>query len=205
MCPFSGKTDNFEFFDPNLPKNWFWGWNFKNLSADSRSAPSRDHVCQFSVKMDNFEFFGNCSIMCNILVLITLRVLQRAGWRLKLAGWRWVHGLVIPIFSIWRKNNISFLRYLDFCGFVKSTDFKICDVFKGIASKGISTYAYFFWILSTLKKKFGQILVCYKTNISNMLLALDWKLETSSRLFYDLLKWQYCKIWQFLIVSIYNF
>ena len=33
------------------------GWNFKNLSADSRSAPLRDHVCQFSVKMDNFEFF----------------------------------------------------------------------------------------------------------------------------------------------------
>ena len=54
---FSGKTDNLGFFDPNFPKNWFWGRNFKNLSADSRSAPPRDHVCQFSVKMDNFEFF----------------------------------------------------------------------------------------------------------------------------------------------------
>ena len=41
-----------------MPKNGFWGWNFKNLSADSRSAPPRDHACQFSVKMDNFEFFG---------------------------------------------------------------------------------------------------------------------------------------------------
>ena len=57
VCQFSGKTNNFDFFDPNLPKNGFWGWNFKNLSADSRSAPPRDHVCQFSVKMDNFEFF----------------------------------------------------------------------------------------------------------------------------------------------------
>ena len=57
MCQFSGKTDNFDFFNPNLPKNRFCGRNFKNLSVDSRSAPPRDHVCQFSVKMDNFEFF----------------------------------------------------------------------------------------------------------------------------------------------------
>ena len=28
--------------------------------------------------------------MCNILVQILLKVLQRAGWRLKWAGWRWV-------------------------------------------------------------------------------------------------------------------
>ena len=58
MCQFSGKTNNFDFLDPNLPKNGFWGLNFKNLSADSRSAPPRDHVCQFPAKMDNFEFFG---------------------------------------------------------------------------------------------------------------------------------------------------
>ena len=31
MCQFSGKTDNFHFFGPNLSKNEFWGWNFKNL------------------------------------------------------------------------------------------------------------------------------------------------------------------------------
>ena len=46
------------FFDPNLPKNGFWGQNFKNLSADSTSVPPRDLLCHFSVKMDNFEFFG---------------------------------------------------------------------------------------------------------------------------------------------------
>ena len=33
--------------------------------------------------------------------------------------------------------------------------------------------------------KFGQILVCCMTNISNMFLAEDWRLETSCRLFYD--------------------
>ena len=36
--------------------------------------------------------------------------------------------------------------------------------------------------------KFGQILVCCMTNISNMFLAECWRLETSSRLFYDFIK-----------------
>ena len=50
------------------------------------------------------------------------------------------------------------------------------------------TYAYFFWILSPIKMKFGQILVCCMTNISNMFLAECWRLETSSRLFHDFIK-----------------
>ena len=58
MCQFSDKTDNFDFLGPNLPKNGFLGWNFKNLSLDLESAPPRYHVSQFLVKMDNFEFFG---------------------------------------------------------------------------------------------------------------------------------------------------
>ena len=58
MHQFSDKTDNFEFLGLNLPKNGFWGLNFKNLSLDSESAPSIYHVCQFSVKMDNVYFFG---------------------------------------------------------------------------------------------------------------------------------------------------
>ena len=37
-------------------------------------------------------------------------------------------------FLIGRKNNISFLRYLDFFFFVKSTDFKIYDLIIGIAT-----------------------------------------------------------------------
>ena len=52
MCQVLGKTDNFDFLDPSMPRNGFWGQNFKNLNADSR-----DHICQFLVKMDNFEFF----------------------------------------------------------------------------------------------------------------------------------------------------
>ena len=57
MYHFLGKMDKFHFFVASLPKNVFWGWNFKNLSVDLESAPPRYHVCQFSGKTDNFEFF----------------------------------------------------------------------------------------------------------------------------------------------------
>ena len=53
-----GKSDNFDFFGPNLLKNGFWGGSFINLSPDSESAPPRELVDQFSAKMDNFKFFG---------------------------------------------------------------------------------------------------------------------------------------------------
>ena len=43
-------------------------------------------------------------------------------------------------------------------------------------------------ILSPIKMKFGQIWVCCMTNISNMFLTECWRLETSSRLFYDFIK-----------------
>ena len=36
-------------------------------------------------------------------------------------------------FFIWRKNNASFSRYWDFCVFVKSADFKMCDMIISIA------------------------------------------------------------------------
>ena len=77
VCQFSGKTDNLDFFDPNLPKNGFWGRNFKNLSPGSELPLPGYHLCRFSVKTDNGNF------TCDILVFITLKVLQRAGWKLK--------------------------------------------------------------------------------------------------------------------------
>ena len=58
MCQFSSKTDNFNFFGPNLPKNRFWGTNFKYLSPDLESAPRRYHGCQAPGKTGNFEVFG---------------------------------------------------------------------------------------------------------------------------------------------------
>ena len=56
MCQFSRKTNNFHFFDPNLPKNEPWGQNFQNLSPDLESASPSSLTSQFSVNIDNFEF-----------------------------------------------------------------------------------------------------------------------------------------------------
>ena len=48
--------DNFEFVGPNLPKNGFWGRNFKNLSLDLESASLRYFEHQFTDRTDNFEY-----------------------------------------------------------------------------------------------------------------------------------------------------
>ena len=50
------------------------------------------------------------------------------------------------------------------------------------------TYAWLFWILSTIKMKLDKILVCCMTNISKLFLAQYWRLETSFRPFYDFFK-----------------
>ena len=56
---FLDKTDNFEFLGPNLPKNGFWGRNFKNLSLDSESASLRCYVHQFSDKFAQKWILGS--------------------------------------------------------------------------------------------------------------------------------------------------
>ena len=53
---------------------------------------------------------------------------------------------------------------------------------------GSYAYGYFFWILSNIKMKFGQILVCWMRNISNMFSTQCWRLKTSSRPFYDFIE-----------------
>ena len=72
-------------FRTKFVQKWIFGCrSFKNLSLDLESAPPIYHVCQFSVKTLNF--WCNCPITCNILVLITFRVLQIAGWSLNDLG-----------------------------------------------------------------------------------------------------------------------
>ena len=57
---------------------------------------------------------------------------------------------------IWRKNNVSFSRYQDFVLLWN------LHISKSVMSYNASqTHAYFFWILSPIKMKFGQILVCW--------------------------------------------
>ena len=54
---FSGKMNNFNFFDENLPKKGFWGRNFKIVSPDSESPSLKYYAHQFSGKTINFEFW----------------------------------------------------------------------------------------------------------------------------------------------------
>ena len=79
---------------------------------------------------------------------------------------------------------MSFSKCLDFCVFVKFTNFKNLTSSKTLIRNGSYTYAYFFWIPSTIKLKSGEILVYLIGNISNMFLAACWRLETSSKPFY---------------------
>ena len=67
------------------------------------------------------------------------------------------------------------------------------------------TFVLIFWILSPLKMKFRQILVCCMTKFVTCywLNAGDWKLVPAS--FMILLKWQYSKFWSFLMADIYHF
>ena len=108
MHQFSDKMDNFEFSGPHLPKNGFWGRNFKNLSLDSESTPPKYHGCQFSVKMDNFKFFSlNLGKLPNYVQYFGSNIVKgvteswveaEMSWvEVDEAGWRRVHGLVIYI------------------------------------------------------------------------------------------------------------
>ena len=118
MHQFSDKTDIFDFLGPNLPKNGIWGQNFKNLSLDLESASLRYYVHRFSDKTNNFEFFGlNLGKLPNYVQYFGSNIAEgvaerwvevEMSWvKVDGAGWRWVHGLVIPIFNNGSvKNNI---------------------------------------------------------------------------------------------------
>ena len=125
MYQFSDKTDNFKFLGPNLPKNGFWGRNFKNLSLDSESTPPIYHVCQFSVKffglnlgkLPNYvQYFGSNIVegVAESWVEVEMSWVEvdGAGWswvEVDGAGWSLVHGLVIPIC---KSNYHNVLLYL---------------------------------------------------------------------------------------------
>ena len=51
------KANIFDFFNPNLPKKYFWGQSFEILIPDSESATQIYHVCQLLGKKDKFELF----------------------------------------------------------------------------------------------------------------------------------------------------
>ena len=87
-------------------------------------------------------------------------------------------------FFIWKKN-VSFSKYRDFCVFVKPADFKIC----GIISIAAWCKLHFFLLNpKSYQKKIWSNFSVLHDNISNTFLAECWRLETSSRPFYDFIK-----------------
>ena len=91
----------------------------------------------------------------------------------------------------WRKMNILSWRNLDFCVFVKSADFKICDITIGIATKWKLHLCLFL-----LNPKNYQNEIWWNTSVlydKDFLHVLGSMLETAS------------KMWSFLEVGIYHF
>ena len=91
-------------------------------------------------------------------------------------------------FFIWRNNNVSFLRYLDFCVFVKSTDFKIRGIIISIATKWKLHLCLFLLNPKSYKNETWSNTSVLLRNISKIFLPQCWRLETSSRPFYYIIK-----------------
>ena len=110
-------------------------------------------------------------------------------------------------FFIWWKN-VSFSRYRDFYVFVKFTNFKICDVTISIATYWRLHLCFFLLNPKYYRNEIWSIRVCCMINISNMFLAQCWRMETSSRPFYDFNKmtiWRDLSIFSnWLIFTIFN-
>ena len=106
------------------------------------------------------------------------------------------------IFVIWRKNNDSLSRCLDFSFLWNSQILKSVLPSQTLLNNESNTYAYFYWILSTIKMTFGQILADCMKNTSNIVLAQCWTLESSSKPFYDFIT---KKIWQDPVNSFFFF
>ena len=104
ICPnlhqFSDKTNNIELLGPNLPKNSFWGRNFKNLSLYWESVPPIYHVCQFSVKWTTFNFWPKFGEIAQFVQYFGSNFVEgvaeswvetEMSWvELGGAGWRWI-------------------------------------------------------------------------------------------------------------------
>ena len=66
VCQFSGKTNNFDFFSPNLLENEFWCQNFKKLSPNLESEPL-DIMCDnFQAKRTSLNFLSQTCLKIDL-------------------------------------------------------------------------------------------------------------------------------------------
>ena len=128
MCAnFQAKWKTLTFFGPNLPKNGFWDWNFKNLNADLESACPRYHVCQFLRKTNKFEFstqtWGNFPI-----TYFGSNNVEGVAKNLLGAEMSWVE------VGGWFSNTLKFINYTSRAtlwqkdSFVAEVTFKNCSI-----------------------------------------------------------------------------
>ena len=83
---------------------------------------------------------------------------------------------------LYLKKRKSFQKgHREFFAYVREKTFRAGNLYQGRSDNRKHTYSFFG--LSTIKMKFGQILVYLITNISKMSLAQCWILETSFRPF----------------------
>ena len=89
-----------------MPKNGFWGRNFKKLSEDLESAPPRYHEWQFSGKTDKFEFFHlNFGKLPNYMLYFGSNNVEGVAKNSVETEMSWVE--VGPLFS----NTLKFINY----------------------------------------------------------------------------------------------
>ena len=107
--------ENFEFLGPNLPKNGFWGRNFKKSKSGFAINTSKiPYVSIFSQNGQLLVFHSKFGEIAHYVQYFSSNIVEgvaeswveakmsrvevEMSWvEVNGAGWRWVHGLVIPI------------------------------------------------------------------------------------------------------------
>ena len=92
--------------------------------------------------LGNVTAYDTCVIACKSKISLSLTWTKK--WRKKPNRPKILTGYLRMIFFTWRKNAVSLQKYLDFCTFMKSTNFKICDVIIDIAAKWELHFCLFF-------------------------------------------------------------
>ena len=100
----------------------------------SLSTPPCWPTSQEKIKaLGNATAYDTCIIACKSNISLSLTWTKK--WRKRPKRPKTLTGYLRMIFFTWRRNALSPPKYLDFCIFMKSTNFKICDVIIDIAAK----------------------------------------------------------------------
>ena len=88
------QSRQFWIFRPKFAQKWILGLEFRKSKSGSRISTSKIPWTPTFSQKNNIEFFGlNLGKLLDYMWHFgsnMLRVLQKAGWTLKWAGWRWM-------------------------------------------------------------------------------------------------------------------